>query len=331
MATQQLSFLLTASVPLLRSLVVIIDVGDDNYRNCFSRICRDVERGCSLSQALGNQPESFPPLYRRAVLSGEKTGKLSEVMGQLARQLAYQLELRRRIQSAITYPVCVSLFALGMVAFLLYVQVPGFLAMFHDSDRPLPAVTRLLLLISDPHLALLGGAALALVVGSLYRRWQTPGGREAILQRLYGLPLVGRLLALHDVSQICRELATMLNSGVELLSALSALESEDVPSPYFRSISGVIDLVKEGTSLSESLSLQGIFPPLLVVLLEVGEETGRLWDGLSWYADMAYSDLVDTIDVSLKLVEPLVMGFLGLTVTFIAIASFLPIYQLVMD
>lgn len=329
--TQQLAFLLDAGVPLIQSMLVLSDCAPDQIREPLIGVISEVEAGCTLSAAMGKQPDSFPVVYRRSIVSAEKTGRLAGALGKLATELGYIVDTQRRVRSALTYPTAVVAVASLMVAFLLYVQVPSFLKLFVDSGQPVPSITRVLMVVANPKVGMIG---LGLLVTSLwvgYRRWKTPEGRRVMTRFLYGLPFLDRVLMLRDCSQIASELSTLLSSGVDLLTSLHAVTDSQSGSPYQEAMAAVTLRVKDGEGLAESLDVQNLFPLLMISMLQVGEESGKLWDGLGWYAGMARDEMTEMIDTALQLVEPIVMGLLGLTVTFIALASFLPTYQLIMN
>lgn len=328
--TQQLAVLLDCGVSLLPALNVLLDNASGPPREVLEKVSQDIDNGCLFSQALGNQPEVFSTVYRRSIKAGEHSGKLHSALHSLTQQLTQQVATSRRIKSALTYPACVVFFAGLMVAFLVYYQVPSFLRFFNERGEPLPSITQVLVFLSNPKLGmiLLG----TLLGGALYVRQlnKTAEGRNRLFQRIYRLPLLARILRLRDVGQMSNELSVLLENGVDLVTALKSLISEDTVSPYFASLSTVVALVEDGESLTSALELQRQFPAMLTSMTAIGEESGHMCQGLKFCGHMLLDEMNEKIDVMLQLVEPLAMGGLGLVVVFVAMACFLPTYQLMM-
>lgn len=325
----QLSFLLGTGVPILKALIVLAESGPPQQQAVLSALCKGIEGGHPLSKTLSQQPDSFPNAMVRVVAAAEKTGQMDQAFENLSKQISHQVAVGQRLRSALTYPACVISFACLMVAFLVYVQVPNFLHFFKGSGKQLPFLTQILVAISNPKLGMGVATALLITAAILYWQCRTPEGRRPVVGQLYKAPVFGPILKLHDVGQLSVELATLLNSGVNLVSAMRSVQAPDSASPYYQALPDVIECVVGGNSLAEALAREQIYPPLLISMIQVGDESGQFWVGLHWYGELSLNELNERVTAALQLIEPVVMGFLGLVVTFIALASFLPTYQLI--
>lgn len=331
LATQQLSVLLENGVNIVPALSALGRSGSVAVRELFEEVEEAISEGQTLSRAMARRADAFPPLYLRSIRAAEQTGRLVASLRSLSQQLGRQLQARRRLRSALTYPLCVSVAAGLMMAFLLYVQVPIFLRLFQETGAELPAITRALILLSRPELAWLG--LLGFLTLGLYGKHleSTPEGRRNLRSFVFSLPGVGPVLRLSALGQFSGEMSTLLNNGVDLVGGLRCLAAGEAGSPYLEALPRVMERIQQGETLTEALDSQVIYPPLLLSLLRAGEETGRNWQGFAWYSQLCLQEMEDRLDLLLQLVEPLIMGALGMAVTLIALATFMPTYQLLLE
>jgi general secretion pathway protein F len=328
--TRQLSTLAQVS-PLEEALRTIArQTEKDHVRDVLLSVHGSVLEGRRLSEAMGREPASFPPLYRGMVAAGEGSGTLPVILERLAGLLERQGQVRSKVLSAIAYPVILSLVA-GFVVFALMVfVVPRVVEQFEDIGQELPLLTRAVIGVSH-FLAgwwwalLLGMAALAIAAA---RALRDEGLRLRADRALLRVPLIGRLLRDLHAARMARTLATMVASRLPMLEGLK-LTTETVHNRALRAASAEIaEAVRTGGSLSGALKRAGIFPPLLVYLAASGEASGRLDLMLERAADYLEREFDSFTAAALALLEPAIIVAMGGLVALIVLSILLPILQL---
>ena len=327
---RQFSTMIDAGVSLVRCLDVL---GEQNSSPKLKKIILDlkleVEAGNMLSKAMSKYPGTFSNLFIGLIRAGEVGGVLEESLQRLSTFLEKDVELRRKVKAALTYPVLVSVVALGIVMFLTIFIVPQFLKMFIDlglKAEDFPAMTMSLKLFSD--FMVYKFYYVAMIVGALWFACKL-FGRTKVGHRFFDLvklkiPVFGKLNHKVALARFSRTLATLLSSGVPILQALETVAgtvSNDVLSD------AILDArarVREGDTISEPLYKSKMFPPMVIQMISIGQEAGSLDTMLSKIADF-YDGEVDAAIASLTAaIEPLLIVFLGVTVGYIVIAMFLP-------
>ena len=329
--TRQLATLVRAGMPLLRALHTIdeqLDAGP--LREATRHIAEDVEGGLSFSEALARHPRIFPEFFVHMIKAGELGGLLDEILQRLADFLEKQNRLASRVRSALVYPAFV-LGAAGLILLLLMIfVVPTFVSMFKDLGGALPLPTRLLILTCN---LVRGGWWLLIVVGVVvavsYRALAaTPPGRFLLDRIALHAPIVGGLIQGVAVARFARTLGTLLTSGVPILTALDTVEAIVGNAVISRAIRQVHDRIKEGDSVAGPMEATHIFPPLVVRMVALGEETGQL-DKMLVQIATSFEEEVDLQVASMtQLLEPVLIIGLGLVVGFIVISMFLPLFTL---
>ena len=332
---RQFSTMIDAGVSLVRCLDVL---GEQNSSPKLKKIILDlkleVEAGNMLSKAMSKYPGTFSNLFIGLIRAGEVGGVLEESLQRLSTFLEKDVELRRKVKAALTYPVLVSVVALGIVMFLTIFIVPQFLKMFIDlglKAEDFPAMTMSLKLFSD--FMVYKFYYVAMIVGALWFACKL-FGRTKVGHRFFDLvklkiPVFGKLNHKVALARFSRTLATLLSSGVPILQALETVAgtvSNDVLSD------AILDArarVREGDTISEPLYKSKMFPPMVIQMISIGQEAGSLDTMLSKIADF-YDGEVDAAIASLTAaIEPLLIVFLGVTVGYIVIAMFLPLVGLI--
>ncbi|MFM2413147.1 MAG: hypothetical protein RJB05_323 [Armatimonadota bacterium] len=332
---RQFSTMIDAGVSLVRCLDVL---GEQNSSPKLKKIITDlkleVEAGNMLSKAMSKYPGTFSNLFIGLIRAGEVGGVLEESLQRLSTFLEKDVELRRKVKAALTYPVLVSVVALGIVMFLTIFIVPQFLKMFIDlglKAEDFPAMTMSLKLFSD--FMVYKFYYVAMIVGALWFACKL-FGRTKVGHRFFDLvklkiPVFGKLNHKVALARFSRTLATLLSSGVPILQALETVAgtvSNDVLSD------AILDArarVREGDTISEPLYKSKMFPPMVIQMISIGQEAGSLDTMLSKIADF-YDGEVDAAIASLTAaIEPLLIVFLGVTVGYIVIAMFLPLVGLI--
>jgi type IV pilus assembly protein PilC len=334
--TRQLSTLISAGLPLLRSLRTLSkQEKNQNLKKIMGVLAESVEGGTTFSEALAQHPKAFNKLYVNMVKAGELGGVLEVVLTRLAEFAEKSQRIRGKVTSAMVYPIVVLTIAVLIVAFLMLFIVPKFEAIFQDmlGGRPLPVITQIIMDLSrfiQGHFILLIVAGVVLGVG-LRLALRLPGIATAVDRYKLKLPLFGDLLTKTSVARFSRTLGTLVSSGVPILQALQITRDTAGNERVSEAIESIHDNVKEGESMVTPMEASQIFPPMVVSMVQVGEETGQLPDMLTKVADV-FEDEVDTAVAGLtSLLEPVMIVVLALIVGTIVVALFLPLITIIQD
>jgi len=332
--TRQLATLIDSGLPLLRSLNVLSkQERDPVLKRTTEALAESVQGGSTFSDSLTQHPRIFNQLYISMVKAGELGGVLEVVLTRLAEFQEKAQKVKNKVLAAMVYPIIVLTLALSILSFLLVFIVPRFQMIFHEmlGDKPLPTITLVVIGASDfaqKNFAFIIGAIVALIIGiKLLAR--TSGGRAAIDRLKLRLPLFGDLMRKTAISRFSRTLGTLVTSGVSILQALNITRETAGNRVIADAISQVHDRVKEGESIVQPLETSGAFPPMVISMIDVGEETGQLPEMLLKIADV-YDDEVDNSVAALtSLLEPMMIVFLAAIVGTIVVALFLPLISII--
>ena len=302
---------------------------DSVLKNTINRLADSVQGGSTFSEGLAQHPRIFNDLYVNMVKAGELGGVLEVVLTRLAEFQEKAQKIKNKVVAAMVYPLIVLFLAVGIMTFLLVFIVPRFEAIFHDmlGDKPLPTITVFVIGVSgfvQNHWAILVGILVAVVIGYKVLA-RTRAGRNFLDRVRLRAPLFGDLIRKTAISRFSRTLGTLVTSGVPILQALTITRETAGNSVIARAISQVHDSVKEGESIVLPLETSGAFPPMVISMIDVGEETGQLPEMLLKIAEV-YDDEVDNSVAALtSLLEPIMIVFLAIVVGAIVIAMFLPL------
>jgi len=326
--------MIRAGVSMQRALTVSIErCQDATLREALRSVLSDVEHGSSLSAAMGARSRAFQALYVAMIRAGEEGGILDEVLERLATFIERDSNLRKKVQSALAYPIVVLGVALTLVTFLIARIVPMFAGMFESFHVDLPVTTRLLLGLGQALQSpiLWAGLPLAALCGAiaLERYNRTPGGSLTIDRARLRIPVIGTLIQKSIVARIARMLATLLRSGIELVTAIDVVVPVAGSAVFARALVKINVALREGDSLTDPLAETGVFDPLVVALVRVGEETGLVDDMLLKIAEYFEGDVETTIATIGAIIEPALIIFLGTAVGFIVFSIFIPLYSLI--
>ncbi len=332
--TRQLATLIDSGLPLLRSLNVLAKQERDKVmKRTTDKLADSVQSGSTFSDALALHPRIFNDLYVNMVKAGEVGGVLELVLTRLSEFQEKAAKIRNKIISAMVYPIIVMTMAIGILCFLLIFIVPRFEVIFHDllGDKPLPPVTQFVIgfsgFMQNHGLILLGLIVAAVVLYNFAGR--TRGGRLAIDNFKLRMPLFGNLNRKTAISRFARTLGTLVTSGVPILQALNITRETAGNAAIARAIARVHDSVKEGESIVQPLEASKQFPPMVVSMVDVGEETGKLPEMLLKMADV-YDDEVDNAVAALtSMLEPIMIVFLAVIVGTIVLALFTPLISII--
>ncbi|HEY8835614.1 MAG TPA: type II secretion system F family protein [Chthoniobacterales bacterium] len=332
--TRQLSTLIDAGLPLLRGLNVLAKQERDAVlKTTINKLADSVQGGSTFSEGLAQHPRLFNDLYVNMVKAGELGGVLEVVLTRLAEFQEKAQKIKNKVVAAMVYPLIVLVLAVAIMTFLLVFIVPKFEAIFHDmlGDKPLPAITLFVINVSNfvqNHWEILLGVVAGLIVA--YKIIARSQAGKILLDRVkLRAPLFGDLIRKTAISRFSRTLGTLVTSGVPILQALNITRETAGNSVIARAISQVHDSVKEGESIVLPLEASGAFPPMVISMIDVGEETGQLPEMLLKIAEV-YDDEVDNSVAALtSMLEPIMIVFLALVVGTIVIALFMPLISII--
>lgn len=298
-------------------------------------LAESVEGGTTFSEALAQHPKAFNKLYVNMVKAGELGGVLEVVLTRLAEFAEKSQRIRGKVTSAMVYPLVVLTIAVGIVTFLMLFIVPKFEAIFKDmlGGRPLPLITQIIMDLSrfiQGNFLLIAGM-ITVAVFAIRFSLRLPGVSTAVDEYKLKLPLFGDMLTKTSVARFSRTLGTLVSSGVPILQALQITRDTAGNARVSSAIENIHDNVKEGESMVSPMEASRIFPPMVVSMVQVGEETGQLPDMLTKVADV-FEEEVDTAVAGLtSLLEPVMIVMLALIVGTIVVALFLPLITIIQD
>ncbi len=332
--TRQLATLINAGLPLMRGLQVILKQEKHPLLvRATTDVVESVQSGSTFAEALGQHPRIFNRLYVNMVKAGEVGGVMDVVLERLAEFMEKAQRIRNKVVSAMVYPIVVLCMAIGIVTFLMIVIIPKFEAIFDDllGEGGLPGLTQAVMnasdMIANRSVPLIIGIGIFVVLIKLAGK-TAYGGYIVDWTKLH-LPLFGVLLSKTAIARFTRTLGTLMTSGVPLLQALNIVRDTAGNEVIARAVNGIHDAVKEGENIAPPIQASGVFPPMVVSMVEVGEETGELPEMLMKIADN-YDDEVDNTVAGLtSVIEPLLIVFLALVVGTIVIALFLPLVSII--
>ncbi|MBU1942260.1 MAG: type II secretion system F family protein [Actinobacteria bacterium] len=331
--TRQFATMINAGLPLIKCLSILAQQTESGVLADIITDCqREVEAGRSLSEALGKHPEAFSNLYVAMVRAGELGGMLDDVLLRVANQLEREQEIRRKVKSAMTYPIGVMTLTLILMAAMIIFVVPKFAAMFKSLGGNLPTFTQILVNISH-FIGGWGGLILAaVIIGAIvaFRRFKaTAKGRMVVDKIKLKLPVAGVLLHKYAMARFARTLGTLLSSGVPILGALEITGETTGNMVVTKALDEVRAGVKEGETIARPLGEAAVFPPMVTQMIAIGEETGALDVMLNKVSDFYDSEVNAAVDSLTSLIEPLLMAFLGVGVGLIVVALYLPIFRVI--
>jgi len=332
--TRQLATLVDAGLPLLRGLHVLQrQTPNAALKEALTGMCDAVESGSTFSESLANYPKIFDNLYINMVRAGEAGGVLEVVLNRLAEFAEKAAKIMNKVKGAMVYPIVVLCAAIGITGFLLVAVIPKFKDIFNDllEGKPLPAITQFVMdasnLVMQNGLAVVGAIAALVVLFKIFAKTKT--GHYILDVAKINAPMFGMLVRRTAISRMTRTLGTLLASGVPVLQALMIVRDTTGNEVISRAMQNVHDAVKEGESMTAPLAACKVFPPMVISMVEVGEETGALPDMLIRVAN-TYDDEVDNAVAGLtSIIEPLMIIILAVVVGTIVIAMFMPMIQII--
>ena len=330
-ATRQLSTLLASGLPLMDSLSVLVEQEENSALKAALSAVRDsVREGASLDDALKADPKVFSQLYVNMVAAGEVSGTLDVTLDRLADFLEEQVRFRGKLSAALAYPALMTLIGVGVLFFLFTFVLPRVVGMFEDMRQQLPFITLMLLWIVK-FLSTFWWLILLVLAGAAYylkRYLSTIAGKEALDGKLLRMPVFGTLIRMIAVSRFTRTFGTLLQSGVPALTALDIVQSVIGNTVLANAVRQARESVREGESIADPLRRSGLFPPVVVQMVAVGEKSGELEKMLLKVSDSFDRTVEARIAGLMSLMEPAIILVMGVVIGFIVIAIMLPILEM---
>jgi type IV pilus assembly protein PilC len=330
--SRQFATMISSGLSLNRALHILNEQTENKkLAGIINEVRLDVEKGASLSMAIARHPKAFNRLYVAMVRAGETGGVLDRVLTQLAAIIEKQVELKRKIKSAMTYPVAVLFLVLLIVTAMLIFVVPTFETLYADLGGELPLPTRILLMVSGivvKWAPVIVVAEVAAVFG--FKKWlHSETGRAQWDTFKLKVPVFGKLVHKTVLTRFSRTFAVLLRSGVPILEALE-ITSETVNNTVAaRAIKDTQGAIKRGESVASELARHPVFPPMVVQMLSVGEETGQVDSMLEKCADFYDQEIEATVDALTSLLEPLLIVVMGGAVGGMVVALYMPMFQII--
>ena len=331
--TRQFATMIDAGLPLVQCLDILSSRGDNKALNAILKDVKDyVEQGGTFSEGLGRHPKLFDELFVNLVRAGEMGGILDTILNRLAGYIEKRVKLARQVRGAMVYPVAIFFVAIIVVVVMLAWVIPSFKTMFSEfgGEDGLPALTQLVITASEGflnnvHWIFLGTGAFVFTITWIYRQ---PVGKHFFHRTLLVLPILGPVMRKISVARFTRTLGTLLSAGVPILDSLDVVKKSAGNVVVEMAIQETSNKIREGRTMAEPLMETNVFPPMVVQMIGVGEQTGALDTMLNKIADF-YEDEVDIAVAALtSLLEPLMMVFIGGIVGTILIAMYLPIFSI---
>lgn len=331
LVTRQLASLSQSGMPLEESLLAVSQQNDNpRTKSILLGVRGKVMEGYTLADGLADFPQAFPELYRATVAAGEQSGHLDMVLERLADYTESRQELRQNITNAMVYPIALVVMAIGIISFMLATVVPKIVGVFQSTSAELPGLTTGLIAISD----FLVDHWLALIIGigaacyGIWRLLQLPGPRRSFHQFLLRTPITGRLTRGINTARFTRTLSILAGSGVPILEALNISAEVIENLPMRDAVVEATIRVREGASISKSLSVSKLFPPMMIHLISSGEAGGKLEEMLDRAAAGQEREVDGLIATLLGILQPLVIVLMGGVVLTIVLAILLPIFEI---
>jgi type IV pilus assembly protein PilC len=332
--TRQLAILLDAGLPLVRALKTLeTQSKSPALKKVLGMTSTSVESGMTFSEALSQNPKSFDKLYLNMIKAGEAAGALETILDRLASFMEKAIRMAGKIKAAMVYPVMVCIMAIGITSGLLIFIVPKFKKIFEEmlDGEPLPWLTQQVMTCSDTLMdnivLVIGGLVGGIIVFKVVTA--TEKGRWGFDWVKYNMPLLGPIISKSTIARFSRTLGTLMASGVPVLQALAIVRDTSGNAVVAGALQSVHDAVKEGEGMAGPLDASKIFPSMVISMIEVGEETGKLPEMMAKIAD-TYDEEVDlAVEGLTAMIEPLMIMFLAVVIGTIVIAMFMPLISII--
>lgn len=329
--TRQFATMIDSGLPLVQCLDILSSQQENKtFKEVLHKVKETVEGGSTFADALSKHPNVFDQLFVNLVAAGEVGGILDTILNRLAAYIEKSMKLKKQIKGAMVYPATIMTIAIGVVAVILIFVIPTFAKMFADFGGDLPTPTKVVIALSDfvlKYILLIIGLVFAVVV-AIKKYYATPNGKKVIDTMALKAPIAGPLIRKVSVARFTRTLGTLISSGVPIMDGLEIVAKTAGNKVVEEAVYKVRSSIAEGKTMAEPLQESGVFPPMVVQMISVGEATGAMDAMLSKIADFYDDEVDDAVSALTALMEPMLMVFLGTTVGGLVIAMYLPIFKL---
>jgi type IV pilus assembly protein PilC len=330
--TRQFSTMISAGLPLVQCLDILSrQTTKPIFAKTISDVNRDVEAGCTLADALAKHKKIFDNLFCNMVAAGEAGGILDEILSRLATYIEKADALKRKVKGAMIYPVVVLTVALGATAFMLIAIIPTFAKMFMDFGGELPLPTQIVLVLSN-FLRMFWWAMAAGIIGGVVgirQYYKTDSGQKVLDRLLLKVPAVGDVLLKGAVARFTRTLGTLISSGVPILAGLEITARTSGNRIISDAIMSARTSIREGETVAGPLKASGVFPPMVVQMISVGEQTGALDEMLNKIAVFYEAEVDQAVENLTSIIEPVMIVLMGGIVGGMVVAMYLPMFKLI--
>lgn len=330
--TRQFATMISAGLPLMQCLKILMDQTENkNFRRVLGQIVGDVEGGTTLAEAMKKHKGVFTELYTNMVAAGEEGGALDTILARLATYMEKTDALVRKIKGAMVYPLVITIVSIVAMAVLLIFVIPVFAEMFSSFGGKLPLPTQIVMNLSDflrANIFIILILVTAFIIGfNFYKK--TPQGKIVIDKISLKIPVMGDLLKKQTIARFSRTLATLMSSGVNIISALETTAKTSGNAVVESAVMKARSAIQEGESISVPLSKESVFPPMVVQMIRIGEETGGLESMLIKVADFYDEEVDAAVETLMSALEPVIIVFLGVGIGGIVMAMYLPMFQMI--
>ena len=329
--TRQFSTMIDSGLPLVQCLEILASQQENKaFQEILYKIKESVESGSTFADALSKHPRAFDQLFVNLVAAGEIGGILDTILTRLAAYIEKSMKLKKQIKGAMVYPITIMSIAVIVVGVILVFVIPTFAKMFVEFGGELPAPTKFVIALSNflvKYFLLLIGGFYA-TVWAIKKYYSTPVGQKNIDRLALRAPVAGPLIRKVAVAKFTRTLGTMVSSGVPIMDGLEIVAKTAGNKIVEEAIYSVRQAISEGKTMAEPLAACGVFPPMVVQMIAVGEATGAMDAMLNKIADFYDDEVDDAVGAMTAMMEPLLMVFLGTTVGGLVVAMYLPIFKL---
>jgi type IV pilus assembly protein PilC len=330
--TRQFATMISAGLPHVQCLDILAKQSSKpSFGRTIGDVTREVESGSTLSDALGKHRAVFDDLFRNMVAAGEAGGVLDEILMRLATYIEKADALKRKVQGAMVYPAVVLTVALGATAFMLIFIIPTFARMFADFGGELPLPTKIVLGLSNALKAFWWVGVLAIIAGTIafQRYYATENGKRVVDGFMLKVPVLGDVLLKGAVARFTRTLGTLIASGVPILSGLEITARTAGNKVIAEAIMTARASIREGETVAAPLKTSGVFPPMVVQMITVGEQTGALDEMLTKIAVFYEAEVDSAVDTMTSVIEPIMIVVMGGIVGGMVVAMYLPMFKLI--
>lgn len=328
---RQLSTLVSAGVPIVQGLSILVEQIENPYfKDIVDKVREDIENGLGIAEAMAKHPGVFNDLFVNMIKAGEIGGILDVILERMADYLEASAKLKAKVKGAMVYPAVISLIAVTVTLFLIIFIIPTFTSIFLDFGADLPIPTQILINLSDwlrDYIHFLLGIVAVLVFG-IKKYYKTDSGSRKIDALLLKAPVFGILFKKVAIAKFTRTFGTLVQSGVPILESLDTVAHTSGNRVVEVAVLNARDSIREGEKIADPLVRSGIFPPMVLQMISIGEETGNLDVMLAKIADFYDLEVDAAVEGLTALIEPLIMVFLGIVVGAIVLAMYMPIFDM---